>query len=199
MPEHPVEGWDQALIEACRDARTVVDASVQPALWGRWLGEEATVLAVGSPGYARAGTARGAAELVQANLIELACSLRRECVDFYCLPITGPTAFELLDGAFQALEDARADGLVRFLGLSADAPPEEVLHLWSQRDAFEIVLLPTPDPQLVEFAAARRTAIVHRCASLHDLPAAPREQAKLVTVRSARDVAELQGTASPAS
>lgn len=200
-PEAAVPEWWKPLADELKVAETVIDVSGAPGLWGTALrGSQAPLMAWASESYTRAPDAATAANLVQADLIETLCSIGRQEVDMFVLPVSGPVTEAQADGVLMALEDARQDGAIRFLVLASLGPPEITLSFWQPRDGFELII-PTPSPRfpnrgegagggesaLLQMAAERRVTIIHPCAP-NNIPITPREEAKLVSVGTAAEV-----------
>jgi predicted aldo/keto reductase-like oxidoreductase len=102
---------------------------------------------------------------LEANLIELMTSLNRSIIDFYFLDPRASLEDFQLDGALQALETARAEGQVRYLGFSALDNVLSAKLMWTLRDAFEALALrfdeDDPDPGgLLHLARERRVGIL---------------------------------------
>ncbi len=120
-----------------------LDITSQPALWGGCMrGTEATLLTVGGPRIENATEEDHAMDLVQAHLIETLSSIGREYIDFYFLKIRRGLEEYQINGALAALESAKQEGNVRFIGLYPEGPPMAILGVWQFHDAFETVLLP---------------------------------------------------------
>lgn len=159
--------------------RFVIDISSQPALWGGLLaGYRGSYLTRSSRDLEVAYDAAAAANLVEAHLIETLSSLGRPRLDFYVLRVRGPLRESIVEGVLGALESARDDGMVRFLGIEAE-DEAATQTTWERHDAFEIALLGSGS-LLEGFAAERRVGIVH-----------PDDQAtgtRILTVSSAHHV-----------
>lgn len=120
-----------------------LDITSQPALWGGCMrGTEATLLTIGGPRIENATEEDHAMDLVQAHLIETLSSIGREYIDFYFLKIRRGLEEYQINGALAALESAKQEGNVRFIGLYPEGPPMAILGVWQFHDAFETVLLP---------------------------------------------------------
>jgi aryl-alcohol dehydrogenase-like predicted oxidoreductase len=144
VPRGPArEGWLEDLVDGALEAGTVVDVSNRPGLWGgKMRGTDALLMTVGGVEIENAVDEGHAANLLQANLIENLCAVGRECLDFYFLRVRRALDEAQLAGALRALEMARAEGHVRYIGLCCDGPGIAVLGAWQFHDAFEVLLVP---------------------------------------------------------
>jgi len=97
------------------------------------------VALTGSRDYENATDSTHAIDLVQANLIQLLSAIGRESVDFFFLPVRRTVEEFQIAGALEALESARQDGHIRFLGLQCVGSPFAALGVWQFHDAFEVV------------------------------------------------------------
>ena len=150
-------------------------------------GSDALLMGAGGNEIGDAADEDSAANLIHAHLIETLSAIGREWLDFYFLRIRRPLEEFQLTGALKALEWARDEGHVKFVGLSAEAEPLVVLRAWQFHDAFEALLLPKNGSSfegLRTLAAERRVGIITRAA--HPLPFEP--GTVLCTVRSAPEV-----------
>jgi hypothetical protein len=133
------------LVAAARELNTVIDISTQPALWGSPLrGGNDLLLQKGTLQIEKATSEDHASDLVQAHLIESLSSVGREMIDFYYLRIRRNLEEYQINGAMAALEFAKQEGHIRFLGLMADGPAMAVLGFWQFHDAFETVMISRP-------------------------------------------------------
>lgn len=89
-----------------------------------------------------ANGARHASELVQAKLIQVLSALGREQIDIFFLRVDRALEEAQINGALEALETAKQDGLVGHIGLCAEGPALAVLGLWQFHDGFEAALIP---------------------------------------------------------
>lgn len=160
-------GWAQELAESAEASGCVLDLGTQPGLWGGLIRSAAAPLAAfGTYQIERATDSKHAVDLVQAHLIETLCCLGREQVDVYFLRIRRAIEEFQLGGALEALELARQEGHVRFLGLSCEGPGLAALGMWQFNDAFEVVTMPRnpvetePYETLAPLARERRVGIV---------------------------------------
>jgi aryl-alcohol dehydrogenase-like predicted oxidoreductase len=85
-----------------------------------------------------------ATDLIQAHLIETLSAMGREMIDFYYLRIRRNLEEYQINGALAALEHAKQEGYIRFLGLMADGPAMAVLGFWQFHDGFDSVMIPRP-------------------------------------------------------
>ncbi len=92
-----------------------------------------------------------------------------------------------------ALETARQEGHVRFLGIFCDGPPLATLGTWQFHDAFEVLLAPVGEAleMLEPLARERRVGVVcFSSRSLRDreVPGNAHDSTVMVPVHSAEDV-----------
>jgi hypothetical protein len=186
------------LVAAAVQSNTVVDISAHPGLFGGFMrGSSSLLMSGGGHDLVHAPDEDGAANLIHAHLIETLCSIGREWIDFYFLRLRAPLEEFQLAGAIRALDWAREEGHVKFVGLGAEADPVVVLGAWQFHDAFEAVLLPSADSAyqgLQAMALKRRVGIVIR----QQIRRADSGQTSLVTVRSKKEaVAALEPALAP--
>lgn len=144
-----------------------LDITSQPGIWGNHLrGREATLVAVGRSDVESATEEAHAADLVQAHILEVLCSLTRPTIDFYAFRVRRAMEEFQVSGALMALESARQEGHIRHLALWVDGPPLAALGLWQFHDAFEVIFAPvshrdrSAETTLVPLARERRVGIV---------------------------------------
>jgi len=144
-----------------------LDISPAPAVWGRFLREQAIQLqiAVATPTnlLLHAPDARIAANLLQSHIIETLCAIGRTHIDYYFLSLHETPNEMQLSGALEALELARQEGQIGAIGLAAYGAPLAILALWRTHDAFEVALLPDEAERLQTLlpeAHARRVGVV---------------------------------------
>lgn len=131
----------EAAVERALSSGAVLDFGAQHGLLGHLVrGQNYPVHVEGVPGLSNAPTREHAANLTEAHIIEILCSLGRETIDFYTLTVV-PSA-EALEGFFETIESARQEGHIKYLGLSLT--PRGALELWQKNDAFEYVLVNDP-------------------------------------------------------
>ena len=139
-------------------------------------------------------------------MIQVLSSIGREVLDVYFLRIRGPVQEFRVDGALEALEAARQEGHIRFVGLCCDGAPTAALTLWQAHDAFDLVMAPSTltDHRAFDTVAAharrQRAGIVAarsmdglgdgplQESALNGLRKADAEHPALISVRSARDI-----------
>lgn len=149
------------LTKAAEALGTVIDVSANPALWGGQMrGTDALIMAKGGLDVERTGDEKSACDLVQAHLIETLSAIGREHVDFYFLQVRRALEEYQIHGALQALESAKQEGHIRFVGLAVEGPSLAVQSVWQFHDAFEVILLREPDPGLQALASERRVGVV---------------------------------------
>lgn len=154
-----------AMGEALSCAPTVIDVSGQPALWGSFLrNSSAKIMAIGHDDVASANSERHAADLLEAHIFQTLSSLGREIIDFYYLPIRRAWEEFQLVGVFSAVEAARKEGHIRFLGLASEGSPMAARGVWQFHDAFEALLVSSQAAmdQLAPLARERRVGILGR-------------------------------------
>ncbi len=129
----------EAIISVAEESQTPIDVTTLPALCGRYLREARVLVAAELPAdYASATGGIQAADLMSAGILQTLCSLGRPALDIAFLRISAED--ERLDGAMEALESARAEGHIRWLGLRCDS--RVALSSWHSHDAFEVVDVP---------------------------------------------------------
>ena len=148
----------------------------------------------------RAVDEKHASDLVQAHLIETLSCIGREWIDFYFLVVSAPLEEFQINGALLALEMARQEGHVRFLGLESRGAPLSSLGLWQFHDAFEAVAFAsspqdrTFEETLLPMAQTRRVGTAVRVANESaEVQRASELGAALVRVSSASQVVQLMG------
>ena len=144
LPHERGEGAIDALVGAARGAGVPLDVSGNPALWGgRMRGDDSLFLTqMSTSGYERANDDRHAGDLIQAHLIETLSSIGREWIDVYFLRIRRAVDEAQLSGALEAMELARQEGHVRYLGIVCDGSSLATLGMWQFHDAFDLLLVP---------------------------------------------------------
>lgn len=170
LPREPdPESIDRLAAVAVEAARNDVplDVTSQPALWGSHLrGKDATLVAVGRSDLEASTEEAHAADLVQAHILEVLCSLTRESIDFYALRVRKALEEFQVSGALMAMESARQEGHIRHLALWVDGPPLAARGLWQFHDAFEVVFAPvshldrSSETTLGPLARERRVGLV---------------------------------------
>lgn len=159
--------WTPALVKEALAARTVLDISVNPGLWGGQMrGTDALLMARGNSDIENATDSRHAFDLTQAHLLQTLSAIGREQIDFYFLKIRRVLEEYQIEGALEALASAREEGHIAHLGIDAEGPGLAVLGVWQFHDAFEVAILPNPSerPQdfsmLASLGAERRVGLV---------------------------------------
>ncbi len=154
------------VVASALEAKTVLDISANPALWGGQMrGTDALLMTRGGLEIERAPDEKTACDLIQAHLIQTLSAIGREYIDFYFLQVRRRLEEYQITGALQALESAKQEGHIRFLGLAAEGPGLAVQSVWQFHDAFEVLLLREPDEGLVGLARERRVGVVTEFAS----------------------------------
>ena len=167
----PNEGFRDSspadLALAARATGLPIDVSTQPALWGGALrGGDDTLLTFGGKYLATAHDEKNALDLTQAHLIETLSALGRETVDVYALTVRKPLEEWQINGALEALEDARQEGHIRHFALHAEGSGLAALGFWQFHDFAELLIVPRNPvaheayDTLAPLAAERRAGIV---------------------------------------
>lgn len=165
LPLQPDDLWRESFRSAVAESGRPVDTSSSPALWGEILRGLPLVLSVsGGDELEHATSADHAVHLLQGHLLQVLSGLGRPCLDFFFLNVSRVWEEHQLNGAMEALENARQDGLIRFAGLRATGPALAALGVWQFRDAFEAVMMPAW-PQsayetLAPIARERRVGVI---------------------------------------
>jgi hypothetical protein len=156
-----------SLVKSVLDQNVPIDITSHPALWGgKMRGTRATLMTIGNSDFERASDESHACDLVQANLIEVLSSIGREQIDFYFLRVRRMVEEYQISGALQALEMAKQEGHVGYIGICCDGPSMATLGSWQFHDAFETLLVPRNhyDPEsydtLAPLARERRVGII---------------------------------------
>lgn len=186
----PVAGGDPGALAAqlARFEHSVVDVSSQPALWGGLLRcYSGAFLTRSSRDLERAVSESHAADLLEAHLIETLSCLGRPTIDLFCLRIRSRWDEAILQGVFAALESARQDGMVRFVGLAAENE-DESRRLYERHDAFEFALVSRGSVTQQMAVDRRAGVIVEVCEEPQPFELYPGVDAHLVTVSEAGDL-----------
>jgi hypothetical protein len=150
------------LVAAALASGLPIDVTSQPGLWGgKMRGTDATLMCVSAADYERATDDRHAADLIQANLIEALSCIGREHFDLYFLRLRTRLSESVLNGVLEALEMARQEGHIRFLGLACDGPVDAILPQWQLHDAFEALLTADREATEVLGGMARQRRVGH--------------------------------------
>lgn len=143
LPDRSSPEEARRLVDAVVQAGGPVDVSAGTSVWGPALGSATVpILAVLGREVEDAPDAETASRLVTGSLIAALSCLGRPQLDFAVLPVRRALEEFQVDGALSALESARQDGLIRFLGLACRGPGLVALGLWQFRDAFDVVIVP---------------------------------------------------------
>lgn len=142
-------------MESVLASGTVVDPSSSLSFWGSHLrGREACIALFVGREVEGAGSSSSASNMLQASLISQLSCLGRDNVDFAFLPVRRALEEHQINGALEALEFARQDGLVSNFGLAASGSAFGVLSTWQFHDAFEALMIPAePDSSFAETLA----------------------------------------------
>ncbi len=163
-PENPEPGWAQTLCDSAVAAKTVIDISQRPGLFGGLIaGRGSLVMAVGGGDCSRAPDAHWAKNFIEAKLVSVLSCIRQDHLDFFFLDYAGPWEEAQINGALEAMESARTEGLIRFAGLNASGNDLATLAMWQFHDAFDAILMsPNSFPTLGPLAHDRRVGTLIR-------------------------------------
>lgn len=139
LPHPPREERDvERLLEVILATGHPMDLSNSPSFWGGLARGQGNFVAIrGGVEIAHARDEVSAGDVIRAHLIGTLSALGREAIDLYFLQVRRPLEEWQINGALEALETARQDGLVRNLGLAVEGSPLAALGLWQFHDAFE--------------------------------------------------------------
>ena len=122
----------------------------------------------------RATSATHAADLMQASLLQLLSALGREHLDIVFWSYRRALEQFQIDGALEALEMAKQEGHVAYLGLACEGPALATLGMWQFHDAFDLVLANRSQEDheafdtLLPMARERRVGMVARLSVVFD-------------------------------
>lgn len=145
---------------------TVVDISSNPALFGPLIPDELPLSVVLPDRPTRAIDEPQAYDFIQSEIIQALVSAQRQRIDFVFLTVRSAWEEFQAAGALGAMNEAKQDGLIRFVGLRAVGNPLAVLGFWQFHDAFEVVSFPWYEGQdefakvLVPMADDRRVGVI---------------------------------------
>lgn len=153
-------------------------------------GADACLMALGGVDIERATDHNHASDLVQAHLIETLSAVGREYLDFYFLRVRRGLEEFQINGALEALEMAKQEGHVRYLGLCCDGPSLAVLGVWQFHDAFEVILIPRSQDDSEAYDTLAPVARERRVGIVTSQPLSERssEHPVLVKVRTPEEV-----------
>lgn len=170
-------------------ARLPIDVSLQPALIGGQIRSVDYVsISRSRTDYTVATDHNHAVTLVQAHLIETLSAIGREKIDFYFLRVQRAAEEFQISGVLEALEMARQEGHIGFVGLACDGPSLATLNLWQFHDAFDVVLI----PDAISFDTLAPLAVERRVGVVLDGQWRQTDGPRIVTVES---VAQLEAMA----
>ncbi|AIE84837.1 hypothetical protein [Fimbriimonas ginsengisoli] len=133
----------EGLVGAALESGVPLDVSSSPGLWGGHMrGTDAPLTCLSNTGYEEATDGRHASDLIQAHLIETLSCIGREWFDIYFLRVRRAVEEYQISGALEAMEMARQEGHIRFLGLCCEGPSLAALGMWQFHDAFEVLRVP---------------------------------------------------------
>ncbi len=128
------------LIGSALDSNVPIDISRQPGLWGgRVRGKEVFLTCSGNLNYENAVDEQHAHDLTSADLIQTLSSIGREYIDIYFLRLQRAVEEFQISGVLEALELARQEGHIRYIGLHCDGSPFAALATWQFHDAFDLI------------------------------------------------------------
>lgn len=169
------------MAEAALASGLPLDLSTSPALWGGQMrGTSAVLACVGSYDYEIASNTNHAIDLVQAHLIESLSCIGRDYWDFYFFRVRSSVSESVLAGILEALEMARQEDHIRFVGICSEGLAMTTFGLWQLHDGFEVLMVKDGASlsTLKGLARERRVAIV----------APEGGDARLLSVRSAEEI-----------
>lgn len=196
VPSERSDGHVATLAEAALASGLPLDVSSSPGLWGGAMRATGAVLMrVGGRELTHATDEEHAANLVRAHLIETLCAIGREHLDFYFLRLGDTPADHQIVGALSALEEARSEGHLRFLGLFTADHPSASLSVWGRYDAFEVGLTDPGSEPMSAALAAHATA--KRAGLLIRHPSVAEAEREVASVAVNGDVCHLVPVSSP--
>ncbi len=111
--------------------------------------------------YETAGSSSQTVDTVSAALLQAMTLIGAPRVGLAVLPVRQPLWGGQIEGALRALESARQDGVVRFVGLRVAGPWPMVEPVWRRHDAFEFALAGEAAlDDVAAFARSRRVGVV---------------------------------------
>lgn len=160
MPPHQIsEGWLPQFVQHAVAQKTVLDISSRPGLWGGAMrGTDALLMARGGLSLENATDSDHASDLLQAELLQILCSVGREHLDFFFLDYRKAWEEHQIVGALQTLEFAKQHGTIRHIGLYFGGSFLAAMAMWQFNDAFEVVLSPSNPICQQDFQAVTRLA-----------------------------------------
>jgi aryl-alcohol dehydrogenase-like predicted oxidoreductase len=160
-------GEAPAIAEAALASGLPMDVTGQLGLWGGLLRGAGVVISYRSTTDIERSTSRAHAfDLIQAELIQVLSSIGRDHVDFYFFSLRRRLEDFQLEGAIEALDSNREDGVIKYLGFNPKSSPVAALSTWQFNDAFDVVMLPVNAEEddlycaLAPLAKTRRVGIV---------------------------------------
>lgn len=140
VPHERVGDWREELVAAALAAQVPIDITSGPTLWGGAMrATDAFLTIAGNSDFERANDTTHAFDLLQAHLIQTLSSIGREHIDIYFLRVRRAVEEYQITGALEALEHAKQEGHIRFIGLYCDGPGLAALGTWQFHDAFEVL------------------------------------------------------------
>lgn len=126
-----------------RNSGAPVDVSSSLAVWGHHLrGADLPFIGIVGREVSQAADAGSAATLLQASLLGLLSAIGKDCLTFCFLPVSKALEEHQMAGALEAMDQARQEGLIQFMGLHAPKSPWAAQSAWQFHDAFEVILAP---------------------------------------------------------
>ena len=140
-----------------------VDLTAGKSVWGPHIKDSSSLLVFfGDDGFTKCRNRSDACDVVSSQIVEVLSSLLGKTIGLFFLPVARVVDAHCWEGAIEAVETARNDGLVSFSGLSCLGPGMAALLEWTYRDAFDVLCLHSKDQEdtLLPMANDRRTGVV---------------------------------------
>ena len=135
-------GDPEELVSAVCEEPCVVEVSGHTGMYGHLLwGKDVQIATIGGADIVRATDATHAGTLVGMHLVETLSALGRPGIDYYFLKVQAGVTEEQINGALNALDEAKSEGVIRFIGLYVEGAAQSVMGLWQFHDAFEAVMV----------------------------------------------------------
>jgi hypothetical protein len=138
---NPSSGDPQAYLAEALKTNLPLDLSLNTSLWAQGLNDETPIIAVGGIDIENSVSQEHAADLLEAFLFQVVCSLKVLSLETFFLEVRKPLKPFQVQGVLETLETARADSVVKFAGLYATSA-DDLMSVWADNDAFEFVMMP---------------------------------------------------------